>query len=177
MNLVLNAKDAIPQGGVISIKTEDFVVEPQLVGQYTQLSPGSYVFIEVRDQGVGISENDLAHIFEPFFTSKAMGEGTGLGLTNVCHIIKNHDGFVSCESSLGEGARFQLFIPATPIRSQGHSISHWRPRDHSPGGRRRPTFPSAAANTSTVTGTPPCAPFPEKRPMSVTGSMDATFNW
>ncbi|MBU4575189.1 MAG: response regulator, partial [Desulfarculus sp.] len=74
--------------------------------------PGSYVQLEVRDQGQGMDKETVSHVFEPFYTTKEVGAGTGLGLFTVYGIVENHGGYISCESAPGEGATFTIYLPA-----------------------------------------------------------------
>ncbi|CAM3253724.1 two-component system, cell cycle sensor histidine kinase and response regulator CckA [Paracoccus aminovorans] len=112
MNLVVNARDAMPEGGDITISTDNVRLEdPAGIGRAT-LPRGDYVRVKVRDQGCGIAPDDLAKIFEPFFTTKRMGEGTGLGLSTAYGIVKQTGGYIFCDSTPGEGSCFSLFFPA-----------------------------------------------------------------
>lgn len=113
INLALNAKDAMPRGGKIYFETRNFFVAEPSAAPYPGLVPGKHVVLEVADNGEGIAETDTPHIFEPFFTTKPVGQGTGLGLTNVYHIVKNHNGYVTCSSTPKKGTRFSIFFPAT----------------------------------------------------------------
>ncbi len=106
-NLVINADQAMPKGGVIKIKVENAVLEKD---ETPHLMPGRYVKITIEDSGVGIPEELLTRIFDPYFTTKQ--RGSGLGLATVYSIIKNHDGYVGVESRLGVGTRFKVYIPA-----------------------------------------------------------------
>ena len=112
MNLVVNAVDAMkPDGGNVAISTavKEFSM-PFSDGNFT-VSPGKYVVISVADGGCGISDDVLEHIFEPFFTSKGGEQGTGLGLSTVYGIVKQHKGLIRVSSKLGEGSRFDVMIP------------------------------------------------------------------
>ena len=111
INLVINARDAMPKGGTVSIVTENETVHhPVALG--TGIMPaGDYVRIEVRDTGIGIPRDHLEKIFDPFFTTKPVGQGTGLGLATVYGIIKQTGGFVTVESEIGKGTAFQIFLP------------------------------------------------------------------
>lgn len=118
MNLVLNARDAMPEGGTISIETENFTVTGGDSGLYPNLHPGQYIRIRVLDEGHGLSDKDLVHLFEPFYTSKPLGQGTGLGLTTVYNFVKNHSGYITCSNESGKGASFMLLLPATQVDNQ-----------------------------------------------------------
>ncbi|MEI2418404.1 ATP-binding protein [Orrella sp. JC864] len=111
LNLVINARDAMPHGGTIVIKTGNAVLEDGYVSRYPDVRPGQYVGISVSDTGTGIPEDVLAHIFEPFFTTKLVGEGTGLGLSMVHGFVKQSDGHVSVHTQLGEGTTFNILLP------------------------------------------------------------------
>ena len=112
MNLVVNARDAMPEGGDITVSTDNVRLDsPSGVGRAT-LPAGDYVRVQVRDQGCGIAPDDLAKIFEPFFTTKRLGEGTGLGLSTAYGIVKQTGGYIFCDSTPGEGSCFSLFFPA-----------------------------------------------------------------
>ena len=114
MNLVVNARDAMPEGGEIRIETEcRFLNHPQTRDRVT-MPPGQYVVISVTDEGRGISTDNLARIFEPFFTTKRPGEGTGLGLSMAYGIVKQSGGYIFADSELGVGTRFSLYFPAMP---------------------------------------------------------------
>lgn len=112
MNLVVNARDAMPQGGEISVRTENVRLDEPLARDRATLPCGDYVRIEVRDQGCGIAPDHLTKIFEPFFTTKRTGEGTGLGLSTAYGIVKQTGGFIFCDSVIGEGTVFSLYFPA-----------------------------------------------------------------
>lgn len=112
MNLVVNARDAMPEGGVIQINVEPRRLTETLVRDRADLPPGDYVVINVTDSGSGIAPDKLPKIFEPFFTTKKTGEGTGLGLSTAYGIVKQTGGFIFAESTPGEGTNFSLFFPA-----------------------------------------------------------------
>jgi len=111
INLVVNARDAMPSGGVVGIKTANHTVgNPTALG--TAIMPaGDYVRIEVADTGTGMSKEIQSKIFDPFFTTKPVGQGTGLGLATVYGIVKQSGGFITVESEVGKGTRFYIYLP------------------------------------------------------------------
>ncbi|MEO1139501.1 MAG: ATP-binding protein [Pseudomonadota bacterium] len=112
MNLVVNARDAMPEGGDIRIETENVTLEEPLRRDRAVVAPGRYVQVSVEDQGVGISADKIQKVFEPFYTTKRTGEGTGLGLSTAYGIVKQTGGFIFVDSWPSEGATFQLLFPA-----------------------------------------------------------------
>jgi len=119
LNLALNARDALPDGGELWFELSQLRVEPDEYPPYRDMSPGIWVRVRVGDSGVGISPEALPHIFEPFFTTKPTGEGTGLGLSQVYGLVKKHNGYIDVESALGEGTIFTIYLPGsgTPAKS------------------------------------------------------------
>lgn len=113
MNLVVNARDAMPTGGQVEIKTQEICVEEDFVKERARIAKGKYVEIRVQDSGFGIEPKNLSHIFDPFFTTKDVGKGTGLGLSTVYGIIKQTGGFIFAESTLGTGTCFSILLPIT----------------------------------------------------------------
>ena len=112
MNLVLNARDAMPCGGELSIQTRNIIVS-QNAGLPQLLEPGTYVLLSVSDTGCGIDEETRQHLFEPFYTKKAFGQGTGLGLATVYSIVQRMDGHIRVNSSPGRGTTFEIYLPVT----------------------------------------------------------------
>jgi PAS domain S-box-containing protein len=112
LNLCVNARDAMPNGGTLTIKTENCVADEHYVAMNHQAKLGSYVAISVTDVGVGIPGDIIDSIFEPFFTTKEVGKGTGLGLSSVKAIVKNHGGFINVYSEIGRGSTFKVYLPA-----------------------------------------------------------------
>ncbi|MFH7030134.1 MAG: response regulator [Heteroscytonema crispum UTEX LB 1556] len=112
MNLCVNARDALPNGGKLKIAAENLVVDENYTKMNFDAKVGSYVVITVADTGIGITPETLDRIFEPFFTTKELGKGTGLGLSTVLGIVKSHDGFINVYSEVGKGTTFQVYLPA-----------------------------------------------------------------
>ena len=111
MNLCVNARDAMEEGGRIDISASPAEFSEEDAHRNIDAKPGRYVCLEVRDTGTGIPEEAIDKIFEPFFSTKAEGEGTGLGLSTAYSIVKSHNGFVDVESEAGEGTTFRVYLP------------------------------------------------------------------
>ena len=111
MNLVVNARDAMPQGGVIRVDTEAISLSEPLVRDRATVPAGDYAVITVQDSGCGIPADRLQKIFEPFYTTKKVGEGTGLGLSTAYGIVKQSGGFIFVDSEVGAGSTFSLYFP------------------------------------------------------------------
>ncbi len=112
MNLYLNAIQAMPGGGTLTTRTENVIIDQDQFSPYF-VKAGRYIKIVIEDTGVGIDEKIQQRIFDPFFTTKEMGRGTGLGLASVYGIVKNHEGFINVYSKKGQGARFEINLPAS----------------------------------------------------------------
>jgi PAS domain S-box-containing protein len=112
LNLAINARDASPNGGSIHIRAFPAQVTDEQARQTFDAVPGDFVALEVTDTGAGIPEEILPRIFEPFFSTKAPGKGTGLGLASAYGIVKQHGGFIECQSKVGEGTAFRVYIPS-----------------------------------------------------------------
>jgi signal transduction histidine kinase/CheY-like chemotaxis protein/HAMP domain-containing protein len=111
MNLCINARDAMPEGGRLYIKTEFYLLHDEKVVDYFQIPPGEYVRVSVTDTGVGMTADVKKKIFEPFYTTKSIGKGTGLGLAMVYGIIRNHGGYITVYSEVGLGTTVRLYLP------------------------------------------------------------------
>jgi PAS domain S-box-containing protein len=112
MNLCVNARDAMPSGGTITIKAENVSVDENYARMQLEAKPGQFVVITVADTGTGMAPEVLSRIFEPFFTTKDMTKGTGLGLSTALTIVKSHGGFVNVYSELGKGSQFAVYFPS-----------------------------------------------------------------
>lgn len=113
MNLVVNARDAMPNGGTITISAQNLYVDESYAKMNIEAKVGNYVVVTITDTGIGISPEAIERVFDPFFTTKEVGKGTGLGLSTAIGIIKNHGGFIEVTSELGKGSQFKVYLPST----------------------------------------------------------------
>ncbi|MBD2520912.1 PAS domain S-box protein [Nostoc sp. FACHB-133] len=111
MNLAVNARDAMPNDGMLTINAENLMIDETNARMHLDAKAGGYIVVTVSDTGTGIPPEFLERIFDPFFTTKEVGKGTGLGLSTVLGIVKNHGGFVEVSTQVGKGTRFQVFLP------------------------------------------------------------------
>jgi CheY-like chemotaxis protein len=113
MNLCINARDAMPSNGRLTLEADNCAVDETYAEMTPDAKPGNYVCITVADTGTGISTENLNRIFDPFFTTKEIGHGTGLGLSTVLGIVKGHHGFINVYSEAGKGSQFRIYLPAS----------------------------------------------------------------
>jgi two-component system, cell cycle sensor histidine kinase and response regulator CckA len=111
MNLAVNGRDAMPAGGTLIIQTANRELDELYARDHPGARLGRHIMLSVRDSGVGMDRETISHIFEPFFTTKELGKGTGLGLATVYGIVKQSGGYIAVDSSPGQGASFQVFLP------------------------------------------------------------------
>jgi CheY-like chemotaxis protein len=119
MNLAVNARDAMPKGGTLTIGTSNVHLDEEQCSRYADCLPGSYVQLAVSDSGNGMDRDTLSHIFEPFFTTKEFGKGTGLGLATIYGIVKQNSGFISVASEKARGSTFTIYLPRTDSEHAG----------------------------------------------------------
>lgn len=115
LNLCVNARDAMPNGGLINVTLENRMADDHYAAMHSLSSAGPYIDVIVTDSGVGIPPEHIGRIFEPFFTTKSIGTGSGLGLSTVMAVVKNHGGFVNVYSEMGKGTSFHICLPARPL--------------------------------------------------------------
>lgn len=112
MNLIVNARDAMLEGGNLTLMAENLLIDDTYSRMELEANTGAYVVITITDTGIGIAPEIMERIFDPFFTTKEPGQGTGLGLSTVLGIVKNHGGFVRVSSTLNQGSQFKVYLPA-----------------------------------------------------------------
>ena len=126
LNLAVNARDAMPHGGTLTLSAANTTIDAQFAATSQEAKVGHYVMLQVTDTGLGIPPEVRDRIFEPFFTTKEIGKGTGIGLATVLTVVRNHGGFLSVESEVGRGSSFKVYLPADPAHRTSDSVSPMR---------------------------------------------------
>lgn len=124
LNLVINARDAMSGSGQLTIETGNINIDKELRAHHTDIVPGEYVQLIISDSGMGMTQDQLEHIYEPFYTTKEQGKGTGLGLAMVFGFIQRSNGYITVESEPGHGSSFQLFLPKAICQQSTETIEH-----------------------------------------------------
>lgn len=123
INLAINARDAMPDGGILTLKIGKTNLAGENLPPYEEIKSGNYLVLTVQDTGTGMDEETVKHIFEPFFTTKGLGQGTGLGLSTVYGIIRQSGGFIEVQTTPGAGTTFQIHLPQVQQTDESVSFS------------------------------------------------------
>ena len=121
MNVIMNSFDAMPKGGHLSISTSNVFLDQKYCSGFPDLKQGDYIKLSVTDTGTGMTNIVKNRAFEPFFSTKSKGEGTGLGLSTVYGIVKNHSGHINVYSELEQGTTINIYIPVSKIKKELYS--------------------------------------------------------
>jgi PAS domain S-box-containing protein len=133
LNLTVNARDAMPDGGELSIELENILIDEAYTASNLEARNGPFVLIKVSDTGTGIPTEIRDRIYDPFFTTKEIGKGTGLGLSTTLGIVKSHGGFIQCYSEVGKGTTFKVYLPANATQGaveKATQVQTQLPRGH-----------------------------------------------
>jgi PAS domain S-box-containing protein len=132
LNLCINARDAMPEGGQLTLAADNVDLPAEEARMMPNASPGAYVMVLVSDTGTGIAPEILPRLFQPFFSTKGVGQGTGLGLSTVARIVRNHGGFVSVKTEIGVGSTFETYFPRAEsiLAPQPRPAENQLPRGH-----------------------------------------------
>jgi CheY-like chemotaxis protein len=134
LNICVNARDAMPGGGKVTIRTRAVEISAHEARQRAEASPGTFLLLEISDEGCGMDEQTMARIFEPFFTTKEIGKGTGLGLSTAYGIVKQHDGWIEVRSFPLQGSTFSLYLPLGRADASNSGGAAARPKPPAPNG-------------------------------------------
>jgi len=127
MNLGVNSRDAMPDGGTLTIQTAMVTLDEEYCAVHPEMKPGVYAQLTVSDTGIGMDKETVTRIFDPFFSTKEIGKGTGLGLAIVYGIVKQHKGHVTCHSESGVGTTFKIYLPIAESETSEESLSQVAP--------------------------------------------------
>lgn len=134
INLAVNARDAMPGGGRLTIEVSDIHMDSDLAAQHMNIPAARYAMLRVSDNGMGMSSETLSHVFEPFFTTKEVGKGTGLGLSMVYGFVKQSGGHILIDSKVGAGTTFSILFPISPVTLDAAQVDDPRARLQGDGG-------------------------------------------
>jgi len=127
LNLCVNARDAMPSGGVLRLRAENCLLDERAAKKIEGAMAGAWLVLHVEDTGTGIPAEALAHIWEPFFTTKEANKGTGLGLSTVRTIVEHHRGFINLKTQPGRGTTFRVYLPAAELPAKNDHLDPVRP--------------------------------------------------
>lgn len=136
VNLVVNARDAMDEGGDITVKSEKITLDDKDTRTMTEARPGQFILFSITDTGVGMDQETKEHIFEPFYSTKEFGKGSGLGLSVVYGIIKEHKGWINVISKKGEGSTFEVYLPLISGKPKQESTEEFTIKSYQGKGER-----------------------------------------